>query len=557
MPDISLPDIPCLSLAIRPLTDLEHHYAIWVLHAPYPGGYVHHNRLWSESLTQTWHAWQSFFPLRGLPPVPFVSSAYTPSPLPDFNPDTAPTSGQPTSYTGRVMQQLGISLWQWLFDGPIQSSFNQSQGMAMGQGRPLRLRLEIRDPDLITLPWEIMQPQAGRQAISLSNQQVLFSRTTSEVNSLPPQRSEQFLRILLVLGHNPETQSSQFKARKIANQPLNLEEEAASLSRLLESAGEIDPLGNAINPVVCQVKTLIEPTPAELIDCIEVGAYNVLFYSGHGVPAPDGGLLFLRSDAEINGTELAQVLVRCQVKLAVFNACWGAQPDQREGKAIPRSSLAEVLIHHGVPAVLGMRDSITDQEALSFIQVFAQQLARRSPIDEAVAIARQNLLTLYRFNQPAWTLPVLYMHPQFNGELIKPYTEGVTEIPDQSISWLGRHMTQAYLRSLAVPPKIWSLRGGIMRVGRGEGNDVVLQQPEVSREHAEILYRDSSSIDDAEPIYLLRDKSRWGTWICRPASPEGWTRIHNREVPLPSKTQLKFGNPQSQALEFVIGAPPA
>jgi hypothetical protein len=549
-------DLPCLSLAIRRLAGLEpQHYAIWVLNAPYPGGYVHHNRVWTESLTETWNAWQNFFPLRGLPSVPFVSSAYIPPSPPDFNPDTAtPAGGQPASQTVRLMQQLGVSLWQWVFDGPIQSSFDQSQGIAIGQGRPLRLRLEIRDPELITLPWEIMQPQSGRPAISLSHQQVLFSRTTSDVDSLPPQRPEQVLRILLVLGHNPEIQSG--KAGSGAKQYLNLKQEAASLSQLLESAGEVDGYSNAINPVACQVKTLIEPTPGELISNLATGSHNVLFYSGHGEPAPDGGLLFLRSDAEINGTELAQVLVRHQVKLAVFNACWGAQPDQRNGQATPRSSLAEVLIHHGVPAVLGMRDSITDQEALSFIQVFAQQLARRSPIDEAVAIARQNLLTLYRFNQPAWTLPVLYMHPEFDGELIRPYTEGVTEIPDQSISWLNRHMTQAYLRSLSVPPRIWSLRGGIMRVGRGESNDVVLQQPEVSREHAEILYRDSSSIDDAEPIYLLRDRSRWGTWISSPSNSSGWILVHHREVPLPSRTQLKFGNPSSQALEFVIGAPP-
>jgi hypothetical protein len=544
--------MPDYRLAIHRMPDLEpRHYAIWVLNAPYPGGYVHHNCMWTERLTETWNAWQSFFPLRGLPAVPFVSSAFLPPAIPEFNPETGAPTNQPTSYTVRLMQQLGVALWQWVFDGPIQGSFRQSRGIAMGQRRPLRLRLEIRDPDLIPLPWEIMQPEPGTQPISVSNQHqpILFSRTTSDVDALPPQRSEQFLRVLLVLG-SPNTPGD--------SQQLDLKQEAASLSRLLESAGEVDPYSN-VTPAACQVKTLIEPTPAELIYQLETGAYNVLFYSGHGMPAPDGGLLFLRSDAEINGTELAQVLVRHQVKLAVFNACWGAQPDQQNGQSIPRSSLAEVLIHHGVPAVLGMRDSITDQEALSFIQVFAQQLARRVPIDEAVAVARQNLLTLYRFNQPAWTLPVLYMHPEFDGELIRPYAEGVTEIPDQSISWLGRHMTQAYLRSLAMPARVWSLRGGIMRVGRGENNDVVLQQPEVSREHAEILYRDSYSSppDDAEPIYILRDRSRWGTWVYIPTGSEGWTFVHNREVPLPSRTQLKFGNPSSQALEFIIGAPPA
>lgn len=534
---------PCLSLAIARLTAAEpQHYAIWVFQAPYPGGYVHHDRMWTQTLNDLWQHWQTVFSLRGLPTVPHIGAADPPAPLPDFNPldVTSPNSNQPTSYTGRLMQNLGISLWQWLFDGSIQTSFNQSQGISMGQNRPLRLRLEIRDPDLIALPWEIMQPQPGKQAASLS-QQLLFSRTTSDVDPLPALRSEQFLKVLLVLGHDADETANPAR--------LDLEQEAASLARVLETAATTDLRSRMTTPAACQVKTLVQPTPAELIKNLETGNYNVLFYAGHGVPAPDGGLLKVQPDASINGTELAQVLVRCQVKLAVFNACWGAQPDQQGQQAIPRSSLAEVLIHHGVPAVLGMRDSIADQEALTFIQVFARALSERSPIDEAVAIARQQLLTLYKFNQPAWTLPVLYMHPEFNGELIQPFTEGVTEIPDASPSWLGRQTPTAYLRSLASPNQVWSVRGGMMRVGRGEGNDVVLQQPEVSREHAEIFYRDSSWKEDIEPTYLLRDRSRWGTWVL---GAEGWHKVHHQEVPLRSRTQLKFGNPRSQALEFIV-----
>jgi hypothetical protein len=532
-----LPDTPCLSLAIARLTAVEpQHYAVWVLQSPYPGGYVHHDRLWSPSLTETWQSWQSLFSLRDLPNVPRFPVTLPPL-VAEGN-----AEGQPNSYTGRLMQHLGTTLWQWLFDGSIQGSFSQSQGIAIGQGRPLRVRMEIRDPELIAIPWEIMQPQAGKQAISLS-QQLLFSRTTTDVDPLPPLRSEYFVKILLVLGQESEVNG-------IPAAPLNLEKEAASLAQTLESVAEASPRNRAINPASCQVTTLVKPTPGELIKALETGDYNVLFYSGHGVPAPDGGLLFLRPDAAMNGTELAQVLVRCQVKLAVFNACWGAQPEQQDHQAIPRSSLAEVLIHHGVPAVLGMRDSIADQEALSFIQVFTQALAERSPIDEAVAIARQHLLTLYRFNQPAWTLPVLYMHPQFDGELIRPFTGGVTEIPEYSVTWLGEQRTPtAYLRSLETPAEIWSIRGGIMRVGSRDGNDLVLQHPGVSREHAEIFYRDSSRSDDLEPSYLLRDRSRYGTWI---SSDEGWHKVHQQEVPLRSQTQLRFGNPRSQALEFII-----
>lgn len=547
---MSLSEIPCLSLAITRLTAAEAgHYALWVLQAPYPSGYVHHDCLWPQPLTQTWETWQSMFSLRGLPMVPHIPSAYVPEPVPAMDAEGPLSAGQ-AGYSSRLMQYLGVQLWQWLFDGPIQSSLDQSQGIAIGKGNPLRLRLEIRDPDLIAIPWEIMQPQPGKQAISLS-QQILFSRTTSDVDPLPVLRTEQTLKILLVLGHDGE--APQPNGANIGLEPahesrrLKLEQEAATLAELLTRSTETYSGRGQTAPVPCRVVTLLQPTAAELIEQLEKETFNVFFYAGHGMPAPDGGLLFLREDATLNGTELAQVLTRCRVKLAVFNACWGAQPDQQGQHAIPRSSLAEVLIHHGVPSVLGMRDSIADRESLSFIQAFAQALAERAPIDEAVAIARQHLLTLYKFNQPAWTLPVLYMHPEFDGELIKRLTESVTEIPQQSTTWIDSQPPAAYLKSMSRPDRRWPIQGGILRVGssKDHGNDLVLPDRGVSRKHAEIFCRSNN----LETAYFLRDYSRYGTFVL---IGESWQRIHNHEVKLSSQAQLKFGSSQGQAIEFVI-----
>lgn len=533
---------PCLSLAIARLSTAgAEHFAIWVLKAPYPGGYVHHDCTWPESLTQTWVAWQEMFSLRGLPHVPVVHHATQSSGnLPDI---PGEANGQPTSNSARLMQQLGIDLWAWLFEGSIENVLAESRGIANGQNKPLRLRLEIRDPDFIPLPWETMQPMAGRQAISLS-QQLLFSRTTSDVDSLKPfLRNNQNLKILLVLGQDAQ--------RTHSTVGLELEAEAAALANVLKASGQANVKNEQfVAPVACNVETLLQPTRGELIAALENGAYNVLFYAGHGEPAPDGGLLFLSPDANINGTELAQVLVRTQVTLAVFNACWGAQPDQVGSKTIPRSSLAEVLIHHGVPAVLGMRDSIADREALSFIQTFAQALAARMPIDQAVAVARQQLLTLYKFNQPAWTLPVLYMHPQFEGELIKPIEDGVTELPSGPFGHLKPPSQIAALRSLT-PTKIWQIRGGLMRVGRNSQNDLVIQEQSVSQQHAEIICRDDVSDQENSPTYFLRDFSRNGTWILR---TEGWQKVHHQEVILQPGIQLKFGSTHGQTLEFVIEA---
>jgi hypothetical protein len=296
----------------------------------------------------------------------------------------------------------------------------------------------------------------------------------------------------------------------------------------------------------CRVDTLVQPTPEQLIQQLDQYPYNVLFYAGHGMPAPDGGVLFLRPDRTINGTELAQILIRARVKLAVFNACWGAQSDQEGDRIIPRSSLANVLLHQGVPAVLGMRDAITDQEALCFIQAFAQALAERLPIDRAVAVARQQLLAIFKFNQQAWTLPVLYMHPDFDGELIQPRPVNLTQIPHQPPA-LGQRLTIAALRS-PISDRMWPLRGGLMRIGISDDNDLVLLgEAGVSRKHAEILGRTSSPT--GEWSYVLRDFSRYGTWVL---SQGEWQKVHHEDVLLQPGACLRFGDPQNAVLEFVV-----
>jgi hypothetical protein len=527
----------------------EDHYAIWALESPYPGGYGHHDCLWDETLSQLWQNWQQFFSLRGLPQVPHVPSAYIPQfvldeALDSMVPPTGPGAGQPGGYTGRLMQGLGVALWQWLFSGVIQQSLERSMGIAMGQEKPLRLRLELRDPNLIGLPWEIMQSQPGRQAISL-NQQVLFSRTTSAVDPLPSLELDNSLRVLLVLGQDEvqRTAAAADSSDRQRQPVLQLHEEAQVLKNLLEQ-GISRVRQGAIDRVVCQVTPLLEPDAAAVMDALGTGYYNVFFYAGHGVPAPDGGLLFLRPGATMNGTELAQVLTRQRIKLAVFNTCWGAQPDQRQQQTIPRSSLAEVMLHHGVPAVLAMRDSIADEEALSFIQVFAQSLAERQPIEQAVAIARQHLLTLYKFNQPAWTLPVLYMHPDYDGEILEPARQDVTRLPGEET---GRTQIAA-IRSVDDPAKVWPLFGGMMRVGRLPDNDLVISEPWVSGQHAEIFARHQLTAGKPQVTYYLKDVSRFGTYYYQAGA---WHHVHREEVPLPLGTQLRFGSLEGRLLELV------
>ncbi len=526
---------PFLNIAVARLdANTPENYTVWVLKAPYPGGYVIENVPWTIDLSQIWLGWQGFFN-PGTRPICLPCHQELSIPELDLAMVTPVDAPQPQVYSANLMQYLGLNLWQWLFCKQVGIAFAQSQGMAVGQGKLLRLRLEVRDPDSIALPWEIMQPQPGKPAISL-NRQVLFSRTNSDVEPLPPQRLDRSIEILLVLGQN------------IPGIPqLDLQQESATIAQVLRNtmpSGFNPP--NRLNPAGCRVDTLVQPTPDELVAKLKSQPYNVFFYAGHGMPAADGGLLILNDIGGINGTELAQLLVQCGVKLAVFNSCWGAQPYQHQQQAVPRSSLAEVLLHYGVPAVLAMRDTIADREALSFIQTFTQALAHRLSIDEAAAIARQQLLILYKFNQPAWTLPILYMHPEFDGELIRPLAAAITEIPH-----IPQSIPVAYMRSLSFHTHPdFPIEQGLMRVGRSADNDLVIVEPWVSQRHAEIIFRAPSMSDPTDGIYYLRDSSRFGSYVL---DGEGkWLRIHAREFPLESGMQVKFGSEEGQILEFRI-----
>ena len=335
---------------------------------------------------------------------------------------------------------------------------------------------------------------------------------------------------------------------------LQLEQEAALLKKILEQSSDLSTRSTARR----RVDMLLRPTAAELSKQLAKGDYNVFFYSGHGVPGPDGGLLFL-SDATLSGTELAQVLTRAGVKLAVFNTCWGAQPEESKQTSLPRSSLAEVLLHHGLPAVVAMRDSIADEEAISFIQVFAQTLAERKAVDEAVAIARQQLLTLYHFNQPAWTLPVLYMHPDFNGDLLLTEDTQTTQINESTTTSFISSRQYAILKDAENPGDPWTIYSDVLKIGRRpESNDVVISDPWVSSSHAEIFNRRVSPKDTTggrRIAYFLRDKSRYGTYYLESGDLEAgeWKEVHRQEVPLRSGTKIRFGSrSEGQLLEFIL-----
>ncbi|RUT04465.1 hypothetical protein DSM106972_046930 [Dulcicalothrix desertica PCC 7102] len=89
----------------------------------------------------------------------------------------------------------------------------------------------------------------------------------------------------------------------------------------------------------------------------------------------------------------------------------------------------------------------------------------------------------------------------------------------------------------------------VTRIGRTTDNNIIIPDLLVSRQHAQIICRDSFIDTKLEQNYYLRDDSTAGTLIYQSGT---WQRIHHEEVRLQSGMQLKFGSSRSDTWEFII-----
>jgi len=305
--------------------------------------------------------------------------------------------------------ELGQKLYNALFQGTIRDSWMTAQGIAQNRRESLRLRLGLKGDRLPRLPWEVLY--AGARPLATGTD-VVFSRYQAAFapmgTILQPHRSieldpNQPLRILMVLA--APTDQEVLELRREAN---HLRDE---LQRDGQANGEID------------LTILDQPGREQLTQALEQGHYQVLHYAGHSNLGMSGGDLYLVSDRTgltevLSGDDLAGLLVNNGVHMAVFNSCRGvytatADPtDETES-----SNLTDALLKRGIPAVLAMAERIPDDVALTLSRLFYRNLKQRYPIDLSLSRARQGLLSSYGSNQLYWALPILYLHPDFDGYL--------------------------------------------------------------------------------------------------------------------------------------------
>lgn len=252
-------------------------------------------------------------------------------------------------------------------------------------GRTARLALEVA-PDLADLPWESLvvagEPVALRPGVEVY-------RHTPGLKATALTRVPGPLRILAVIASPDDTGA-------------DLLDHEHELARILDQVG-------AARREQAHVRVLNWGSVEAIRQALTEEAFHVLHVSCHARP---GVLLLETPDGrvdEVSADRLAGHLVIAgrPVPLVVLAGCATAL----SAEALP--GLARALIGLGVPSVLAMNASVTDEYATEFLARAYRELASSASPEPLVAVSTARYL-LEAEHRAEWATPALHQRVRHN-----------------------------------------------------------------------------------------------------------------------------------------------
>ncbi|MFF3376079.1 CHAT domain-containing protein [Streptomyces sp. NPDC002680] len=285
-------------------------------------------------------------------------------------------------------EQAGERLYSALLGGELSARWAELRSGAAA-GSPLRVRIEIDQPELRPLPWELLR---HRNQWLWRRPELRWRRGCPDDPPSAEPRELGPLRVLVVVCSPPLPNDDRLLA----------EQELASISGALERS-----------PGRTYLEVLDAPR-----DVTELGAHikglrpHIVHFIGHGMPRPGAGSPVLVLAAARDGSEEAELTAEGVTDLAniadwkpmlvVLNAC-------HAGKADPADwigGIAQAFLDADTRAVLSMQGDIASDAAVAFSTKFYEELGSSRSLDDAVAATRSHLAGLAR-NSGSWALPVL------------------------------------------------------------------------------------------------------------------------------------------------------
>lgn len=418
-----------------------------------------------------------------------------------LDPDDDTSAGRKANTHLLNLVELGRELYLALFQGSLLDRLTSAQAIAHNQGNVLRLRLGVKGPLLPRLPWEVIHEDA--RAIA-TGKDIVFSRyqPTLAPVALPPSHGN-LVKVLMVL-----TAPSDRETLALKREALYLKEELNKQWR-----GGTPVTGK---PPQVQLDILEQPNREELTRALEQNHYQVLHYSGHSDVGAGGGEVYLVNrhtglSEPLTGNDLAGLLVNAGIRMAVFNSCRGAYTASSDPTdATGKRSLAEVLVKRGVPGVLAMAERIADDVALTLTRLFYYNIKQGYPVDLSLNRARQGLMSAYGSHQLYWALPVLYLHPEFDGYLTSEPPEPIAASTSRGIKATvdsSRPLTPAnsnsFLSRSEIPPSHSAIASDA-ELGWDEDLDA-LDETDLDEIYEDRMYDD---LDDREAELVVSELFR-------------------------------------------------
>jgi formylglycine-generating enzyme required for sulfatase activity len=286
-------------------------------------------------------------------------------------------------------QRFGERLFRALFRRSIRDRYLAALARADQRGRPFRLRLTLGgDPALCAVPWELLyDPWKIHDFIALSRK-VHLARSLEDVETLPRPPVEPPLRVLAVIACPRNLE------------PIDAEEEWRRLQ------GAVSGSAAGVVP-----DRLAPATRQALEERLRRDDVHVLHFVGHGefdTVAQEGTVVLEDSSGladRVGSQELRSLLGgRRALRLVVLNGCESGRPAR--GKFF--GGVAQSLLRSGVPMVVAMQLSISDDASVDFATSFYSLLAGGLPVDAAMAEARHVMSFTYQ-HRLEWLMPVLYL----------------------------------------------------------------------------------------------------------------------------------------------------
>ncbi|MFB2921154.1 tetratricopeptide repeat protein [Aerosakkonema funiforme] len=78
------------------------------------------------------------------------------------------------------------------------------------------------------------------------------------------------------------------------------------------------------------------------------------------------------------------------------------------------------LHESGIPCVLTIPPEIPNEVASTFTELVYDHISQVYPVEISLSLVRQELISIYGFDRFYWVLPIVYLHPQFDGFVALP-----------------------------------------------------------------------------------------------------------------------------------------